>query len=176
MEPEGQGSFAKRLFKDGESRRLLKNMREHHGRTFRIFPESTATHFNALKTFLSSLLTSSMLQKNEQTSRRVGQDEGEPQDVTIELAIFVDKELYSTLKQTFPQDTDTHVINVVTAMMNAVQILFDDGALGHKITLVINRLEIMHDEPSGLTKSRDVQQLLDSFCKVIDYNNTIMHT
>ena len=59
--------------------------------------------------------------------RRVG---NEYQNITIEMAIFVDKSLYQALKKTFSDNTDEHVVNVVTAMMNAVQILFDDKALG----------------------------------------------
>ena len=51
-------------------------------------------------------------------------------NLTLELAIFVDKSLHQTLKSTFPENTDNHIISVITAMMNAVQILFNDDSLG----------------------------------------------
>ena len=83
------------------------------------------------------------------------------------MAIFVDKSLYQALKKTFSDNTDEHVVNVVTAMMNAVQILFDDKALGHKVTLVIKRLEVLKDQnPKDLLSNEDIEKMLDGFCKV----------
>ena len=74
---------------------------------------------------------------------------------------------YQALKKTFPENTDEHVVNVVTAMMNAVQILFDDQALGHKVTLVIKRLEVLKDQnPKDLLSNDDIEKMLDGFCKV----------
>ena len=52
-------------------------------------------------------------------------------------------------------------------MMNAVQILFDDKALGHKVTLVIKRLEVLKDQnPKDLLSNDDIEKMLDGFCKV----------
>ena len=83
------------------------------------------------------------------------------------MAIFVDSSLYQALKKTFPDNTNDHVINVVTAMMNAVQILFDDEALGHKITLVVKRLEVLKDQnPKDLPSNENIEKMLDGFCKV----------
>ena len=84
------------------------------------------------------------------------------------MAIFVDSSLYQALKKTFPDNTNDHVINVVTAMMNAVQILFDDEALGHKVTLVVKRLEVLKDQnPKDLPSNENIEKMLDEFCKVI---------
>ena len=92
----------------------------------------------------------------------------EYQNVTIEMAIFVDSSLYQALKKTFPDSTNDHVVNVVTAMMNAVQILFDDEALGHKVTLVVKRLEVLKDQnPKDLPSNENIEKMLDEFCKVI---------
>ena len=75
--------------------------------------------------------------------------------------------LFQALAKTFPENTDDHVVNVVTAMMNAVQILFDDEALGHRITLVIKRLEVLkHQNPKDLPPIDDIEKMLDRFCKV----------
>ena len=38
----------------------------------------------------------------------------------VELAIFVDRDLYRHMKENFPIDTDEHIIQVVLAMINAV--------------------------------------------------------
>ena len=75
------------------------------------------------------------------------------------------------MKKTFLDNTDEHVVNVVTAMMNAVQILFDDQALGHKVTLVIKRLEVLKDQnPKDLLSNDDIEKMLDGFCKVSPYS------
>ena len=93
------------------------------------------------------------------------------------MAIFVDKSLYQALKKTFSDNTDEHVVNVVTAMMNAVQILFDDKALGHKVTLVIKRLEVLKDQnPKDLLSNDDIEKMLDGFCKVSTHHMNRSHT
>ena len=38
----------------------------------------------------------------------------------VELAIFVDRDLYKHMQENFPVDTDEHIIQVVLAMINAV--------------------------------------------------------
>ncbi len=114
-------------------------------------------------------------------------------EITIEIAIFVDKDLFQTLKDTFPQDTEEQVVNVVTAMMDAVsiisamigqlfkylfqvQILFEDGSLGSNIKLALKRIEIMRDDPDGLERSSDIQKFLDSFCQVGQLSSTHKET
>ena len=79
----------------------------------------------------------------------------------------MDKHLYRTLKNTFPENTEKHVINVVDAMMNAVQILYDDQSLEHRINIVIKRIEVMKDDDlEEFKESTNVQELLRNFCKV----------
>lgn len=38
----------------------------------------------------------------------------------VELAIFVDRDLYRHMQENFPVNTDEHIIQVVLAMINAV--------------------------------------------------------
>ena len=169
--PSKNSEFKKRIYQASQSSRLIETMREEQGKKFRFFPESTVTHFNAMKNFLSSLFTpvtpkSAATVVEEDKTSRDGEEYESYLNATIELAVFVDKELFLSLKETFPEDTDKHVVNVVTAMMNAVQILFDDESLGHKVTLVIKRLEVLKEEPVELKKTVDIQELLNNFCQV----------
>ena len=41
----------------------------------------------------------------------------------IELAIFIDRDLFKIMSENFPVDTEEHIIQVVLAMINAVSIL-----------------------------------------------------
>ena len=41
----------------------------------------------------------------------------------IELAIFIDRDLFKIMSENFPLDTEEHIIQVVLAMINAVSIL-----------------------------------------------------
>lgn len=149
-------SLSLRIFQSqsDDQSRILSSLRR-KSRNFSIFPQLTA-----MKNFIFSLFSSNVGSEN---NRRKDQTY---LNATIELAIFVDQKLYNSLKRTFPQDTERHVVNVVSAMMNAVQILFDDEALGHKIRLVIKRLEVLNDEPEGLEMDQDIEKLLKNFCKV----------
>ena len=38
----------------------------------------------------------------------------------VELAIFIDRDLYKIMSENFPVDTEEHIIQVVLAMINAV--------------------------------------------------------
>ena len=39
----------------------------------------------------------------------------------IELAIFIDRDLFKIMAENFPLDTEEHIIQVVLAMINAVK-------------------------------------------------------
>ena len=43
----------------------------------------------------------------------------------IEMAIFIDRELFKIMQENFPVDTEEHIIQVVIAMINAVFQLHD---------------------------------------------------
>ena len=80
--------------------------------------------------------------------------------------VFSDQHLYRSLKETFPEETEKNVINVVDAMMNAVQILYDDDSLEHRVNLAIKRIEVMGEDLNEYDESKNVQELLRDFCKV----------
>ena len=107
------------LFK---SQNLIEKIRERQGKKFRFFPERTVSHFNAMKSFLNSVFSLSPYNE-EYYKRRMDHRKNTAylHNVTIELAIFVDRHLYQSLKTTFPENSDKHVVNVVSAMINAVQ-------------------------------------------------------
>ena len=41
----------------------------------------------------------------------------------IELAIFIDRDLFKIMAENFPLDTEEHIIQVVLAMINAVRFI-----------------------------------------------------
>ena len=41
----------------------------------------------------------------------------------IELAIFIDRDLFKIMAENFPLDTEEHIIQVVLAMINAVMFI-----------------------------------------------------
>ena len=47
----------------------------------------------------------------------------------IELAIFIDRDLFKIMSENFPVDTEEHIIQVVLAMINAVSILSRDKSI-----------------------------------------------
>lgn len=46
-----------------------------------------------------------------------------------------------------------------------MQLLYHDASLGRAVTFVLKRLEVLHAEPAGLTRSHDIDRFLSSFCK-----------
>ena len=54
--------------------------------------------------------------------RRTGKLEG---TYFIELAIFIDRDLFKIMAKNFPIDTEEHIIQVVLAMINAVRFIED---------------------------------------------------
>ena len=51
-------------------------------------------------------------------------------------------------------------------MMNAVQILYDDDSIEHRVNLAIKRIEVMGEDLKEYDESKNVQELLRDFCKV----------
>ena len=51
--------------------------------------------------------------------------------------------------------------------MSVLSISSEILALGHKVTLVIKRLEVLKDQnPKDLLSNDDIEKMLDGFCKV----------
>lgn len=87
-----------------------------------------------------------------------------PDELHIETAIFVDKDLYKHMEQNYPKNTERNLIRFVLAMVNGVQLLYHHPSLGHKINFVLKRLEILYSDPKDLHRSSDIDVFLNSFC------------
>lgn len=85
--------------------------------------------------------------------------------LTIETAVFVDKDLYKHMQQNFPEDTQGEVTRIVLAMINAVQLLYQDPSLGHRVDFVLKRLEVLETDPPTLIRPYDIDRFLTNFCK-----------
>jgi len=99
----------------------------------------------------------------EEWTRRIGKLEGE---FFVELAIFIDRDLFKLMEENFPEDTEENIIQVVMAMINAVQLLYNDESLDVDIRFLIKRLEILQTDPPKLERSYNIDRYLASFCKV----------
>ena len=49
--------------------------------------------------------------------------------VILTLFVFIDRDLYKLMEENFPEDTEENIIQVVMAMINAVQLLYNDDSL-----------------------------------------------
>ncbi|XP_054738435.1 uncharacterized protein LOC129244685 isoform X1 [Anastrepha obliqua] len=88
-----------------------------------------------------------------------------PQDLYIETAIFVDRDLFKHMSKNFPDNTESQMIRFVLAMINAVQLLYHDRSLGRRINFVLKRLEILYNDPASLRRSDDIDTYLSNFCE-----------
>lgn len=82
------------------------------------FPNEIENDFNHLKSrnyFPSSFDTST-----DNWMARRGTLKGK---YFVELAIFIDRDLYRIMSENFPVDTEEHIIQVVLAMINAVGLI-----------------------------------------------------
>ncbi|XP_045112507.1 A disintegrin and metalloproteinase with thrombospondin motifs adt-2-like [Portunus trituberculatus] len=85
-------------------------------------------------------------------------------DLYVETSVFVDRDLYRHMLENFPKDTEEQVLKVVLAMVNAVQLLYNDESLGYHVKFVLKRLEILYTDPPGLYRPYDIDQFLTNFC------------
>ena len=77
------------------------------------------------------------------------------------------------MEENFPEDTEENIIQVVLAMINAVQLLYNDDSLDVDIQFLIKRLEILQTDPPKLERSYNIDRYLASFCKVTCNLNSI---
>ncbi|XP_046387545.1 A disintegrin and metalloproteinase with thrombospondin motifs adt-2-like [Ischnura elegans] len=88
-----------------------------------------------------------------------------PAHLYVETAVFVDSDLYTYMEENFfPVDTEREVKRVVLAMINAVELLYQDPSLGRQLSFIIKRLEILRHDPPTLVRSHDIDRYLASFC------------
>ncbi|XP_025201614.1 A disintegrin and metalloproteinase with thrombospondin motifs adt-1-like [Melanaphis sacchari] len=88
-----------------------------------------------------------------------------PSVLNLEIAIFVDQDLYRLMAINFEPNTEKEIIRFVLAMVNAVDLLYHDPSLGRQINFILKRLEILHSDPEGLSRSNDIDRFLSNFCK-----------
>lgn len=88
-----------------------------------------------------------------------------PSVLNVEIAIFVDQDLYRLMAVNFESNTEKEIIRFVLAMVNAVDLLYHDPSLGRQINFILKRLEILHSDPEGLSRSNDIDRFLSNFCK-----------
>ena len=84
----------------------------------------------------------------------------------LTVFVFIDRDLYKLMEENFPEDTEENIIQVVLAMINAVQLLYNDDSLDVDIQFLIKRLEILQTDPPKLERSYNIDRYLASFCKV----------
>ncbi|XP_023320697.1 A disintegrin and metalloproteinase with thrombospondin motifs 18 isoform X2 [Eurytemora carolleeae] len=83
----------------------------------------------------------------------------------MELAVFIDRDLHRYMAENFPLNTDENIVQVVLAIINAVELLYSDPSLGVNMKFLIKRLEILQADPPGLVRSYDIDRYLHSFCQ-----------
>ncbi|VVC24170.1 Metallopeptidase, catalytic domain,Thrombospondin type-1 (TSP1) repeat,Peptidase M12B [Cinara cedri] len=104
---------------------------------------------------------------NENDRLRIRKKRGiwPPAVLNLEIAIFVDQDLYRLMAVNFESNTEKEIIRFVLAMVNAVDLLYHDPSLGRQINFILKRLEILHSDPEGLSRSNDIDRFLSDFCK-----------
>ncbi|XP_053649722.1 A disintegrin and metalloproteinase with thrombospondin motifs 6-like isoform X2 [Cherax quadricarinatus] len=85
---------------------------------------------------------------------------------TVELAVFVDRPLYSYVRKRYPNhNTDDKVVEIVMTLINAVHRLYSDSSLGDvKIGLLVKRVEVLAKGEPHSAKG-DIFKYLKNFCK-----------
>ncbi|XP_043226943.1 A disintegrin and metalloproteinase with thrombospondin motifs adt-1-like [Amphibalanus amphitrite] len=85
--------------------------------------------------------------------------------LTIELAVYVDLPLQKQMTDLYGKHTDEEITNFVMAMVNAMELLYDDSSLERKIRFVLKRLELLKTNKAELKQQRDINAFLTSFCQ-----------
>ncbi|XP_075215753.1 A disintegrin and metalloproteinase with thrombospondin motifs adt-2-like isoform X2 [Lycorma delicatula] len=114
------------------------------------------------KTLRDKLVKNIDIRRNRRRIKRTVSDSDTP--IHVETAVFVDRDLVRHMVNNFPTDTERELVRFVLAMVNAVQLLYHDPSLGHAISFVMKRLEILHADPPGLVRSHDIDRFLGNFC------------
>lgn len=92
-------------------------------------------------------LTAHIREKRSIISERA-EHEGIKKAVTVETAVFVDETLYDIMQKTFPVNTEQEIVTYVLTIMNAVQLLFVQSALGqYTINISIVLMDILKVQP-----------------------------
>lgn len=102
------------------------------------------------------------LKRKKRRSKRSSQER------VIEIAVFVDNEMYNANKLSTEAGTISKIQDLVFTYLNAVQLLYMSDLLTNKLRLVLVRLEIMTTQPSELqTAGGDIESYLENFCRCV---------
>nr|XP_012214457.1 PREDICTED: A disintegrin and metalloproteinase with thrombospondin motifs 19-like isoform X2 [Linepithema humile] len=96
--------------------------------------------------------------------------ENTEKNLTIELAVFVDKTARELLFPFLDKD-DEKVRNLILAYINGIQAVFHHPSFGVPIDISLIYLEIMETQPSDLPNGGDAYMLLITFCKYMIIRN-----
>ena len=84
----------------------------------------------------------------------------------IEIAVFVDHDMYEDNLEATEEATTTRIQDLVFTYLNAVQLLYQSSLLTNKLRLVLVRLDIMTSQPADLkTGGGDIETYLENFCR-----------
>ena len=98
--------------------------------------------------------------------RRKRRSKRSSQERVIEIAVFVDYEMYSNNKLSNEEATISKIESLVFTYLNAVQLLYSSDLLTNKLRLVLVRLDIMTSQPAELqTAGGDIESYLENFCR-----------
>ena len=99
------------------------------------------------------------LRRATRRSRRAAQER------VIEVAVFVDNEMYRSTAAA-GGDTLQRLQDIVFTYLNAVQLLYQSRKLSERLRLVLVRLDIMKTLNTNInTSGGDIESYLESFCR-----------
>ena len=88
----------------------------------------------------------------------------------IEIAVFVDHDMYQDNLQATEAATTAKIQDLVFTYLNAVQLLYQSSLMTNKLRLVLVRLDIMTEQPAELsTGGGDIETYLENFCRYKEY-------
>ncbi len=105
--------------------------------------------------------------------KRAVQEEDEREVKAIELAVFVDDNLYRAKKSPFGyEESIQNIQNFVYAYLGSVQLLYQSERLDVKFYIELLELDIMTRPERSIDKhGGDIEEYLDSFCKWQEIQN-----
>ena len=98
--------------------------------------------------------------------REVRRSKRSTEERVIEIAVFVDYDMYQDNLQASEEATTAKIQDLVFTYLNAVQLLYQSSLLTNKLRLVLVRLDIMTQQPAELsTGGGDIETYLENFCR-----------
>uniref|UniRef100_A0A0N5B844 Peptidase M12B domain-containing protein n=1 Tax=Strongyloides papillosus TaxID=174720 RepID=A0A0N5B844_STREA len=89
--------------------------------------------------------------------------------MTLEIALFLDSELYNYFKREFSLEPEKHLMDFSLALINNVHLLYQQPTLSPNLEIVIVHFEMWKSQPNGLEtfihRNGQAQTLLDAFCR-----------